>query len=157
MQNFGLRKSWMTVSFSYRRIRYRHSCWKSYSESHRKRSSDRNHPISQIRWVEQLKKKLHISLIFYVVKKWKKWLQLGKFPTCNTRILSWLYFFFRWHRMHCCANGKFIQFRQIQRLFFSAVQWPWKSRKMDKNRLFSVSVLEQNPGCPTGVQSVLIY
>lgn len=34
------------------------------------------------------KKKLNISLIFYVVKKNEKRLQLGKFPTCNTRILS---------------------------------------------------------------------
>lgn len=34
------------------------------------------------------KKKLNISLIFYVVNKNEKRLQLGKFPTCNTRILS---------------------------------------------------------------------
>lgn len=34
------------------------------------------------------KKKLNISLIFYVVKKNEKRLQPGNFPTCNTRILS---------------------------------------------------------------------
>lgn len=68
------------------------------------------------------------------------------------------HFFFicsRWHRLHSCPDGEFIELRQIQRLFFPVVRWPWKSRKMDKNRVFAVPILEQNPGRSARVQSVL--
>lgn len=95
-------------------------------------------------------------------KKWKIWLKAGKFSTCNKHVfylfgnhLGLFLICSRWHRLHSCPDGEFIQFRQIQRLFFPVVRWPWKSRKMDKNRVFAVSVLEQNPGRSARVQSVL--
>lgn len=94
-------------------------------------------------------------------KKEEIWLKPGKFSTCNKHVFypfgNHLFFKIcsRWHRLHSCSDGEFIQLRQIQRLFFPVVRWPWKSRKMDKNRVFAVSVLEQNPRCSARVQSVL--
>lgn len=95
-------------------------------------------------------------------KKREIWLKAGKFSTCNKHVfylfgnhLGLFLISSRWHRLHSCPDGEFIQLRQIQRLFFPVVRWPWKSRKMDKNRVFAVSVLEQNPGRSARVQGVL--